>query len=494
MKQKIRFSIQPHPEGNTLLEIRSLESGRWRLVGRQECADGDAASPLLQRMAVPETAAAWLLPNDEVKSFVTAFPRLGRKELQRAVPGWVAREEGGKPADWATVWRPLADGRSGSKSEQEDLYLLYSARECIDRQLAQAAHWGLKPTLMLPPYIVLDQFFRKYGPEADDLEGWNLVFLGHRESFLCISTRESLLLTRPLPVDLSDGADPREYLGRLVTEVDRSVSFARQTEQNPNIERMIVCGDQRRCGDLVELMAKELSMPAIAWNLDDHFEDVDAREAPELRLALLAATLAGDPSVLHLGPRAGRQFLSRRGRRHALVASGALGLALIPLLMVGGWITGRVQDNYLDRARTRMSMVIDQAQAAQDQYWTQRVLLARQMRMNRFLEKNPDYETVLLRIADLTPQQVIYEDLRIREQPDGRIFVELEGAASAGTAAEAQRSFLALRKALDDCDFLSGGEPDQIEILGRNGRDRQMNAAVFAMEYQLLRPEAQRRG
>lgn len=494
VKNSRTYGILPRSEGSTLVEVQTVAADRWQLMAREESSTEAGSRQLLQRMRDAEATVAWLLPNNEVKSFVATFPRLGRKESQRAISGWVAREEGGAPADWAVQWRALRGDHSGARADTQEIFLLYSAREFVDREVARAAEWGLKSQLMLPHYAVLAQFFRKYGPESGDLAGWNLVFLGHDESFLCISTRESLLLTRSLPVDLSEGADPNEYIGRLATEIDRSISFARQTEQNPDIQRVIVCGDQQRSEQLVSHMAHEISVPATFWNLDDHFEGVDFWEKPELRIVLIAAVLAGTGGEGSLGPQAGRQLLGRTGRRRALVGAGALCLGLVPLLVAGGWVTGRVQDTYLDRARSRMEQVADEARAAEQSYRTQRVLLARQQRIRRFLDKNPDYQTVLLRIADLTPREVVYRDLRIRETADGRIFLELEGAASAKTAAQAQRAFLDLRSALAGCEFLSGGEPEQVELHGEGEAGRPPHSTVFAMEYQLLRPDMKREG
>lgn len=495
MKPENTYCVQPHPGGFSVLEVGPAGDGRWRLLGREELDPGASlCAELAKPMQTPETPIAWLLPDDRVKSYISTFPRLGRKELARVVPGWVAREEGGTAAEWVLDWRILTGGRFTAQDQQQELHLLYAAREVIDTAASRAAALQIRPTLMLPPFVVLDQFFRTHGPGAGDLSAWNLVFLGDRVSFLCISMRETLLLTRTLPLDLSGGSDPTEYLGRLATEVDRSISFARQTEQSPEVQKVLVCGDAKRATALVERMDRELSTPAEVWRLDELFEGLDPRDEPELQLALLAAVLAGTGCDYDLGPHSGRHLLGRRGRRRAVVAAASFGVTLLPVLIVGSWITGRVQDAYLDQARVRLAEVSQEAQIAEDRYEIQRILLARQTRINRFREKNLDYEAVLLRIADLTPDPIVYDDLRIRELPDGRVFIELEGTSSARTAEAAQQAFLELQDALGRCDFLSGVEPNRLEILGENGRDRALNSTVFSMEYQLLRPEPGRKG
>jgi len=103
--------------------------------------------------------------------------------------------------------------------------------------------------------------YRRYGLKDESLEGWNIVFVGKDDHFLCVSTPSGMLITRPLPADLSEGENSEEYLDRLATEVDRSIFFARQTEFNPNIERIVVCGDSELAQNLVERLKDETSVP-----------------------------------------------------------------------------------------------------------------------------------------------------------------------------------------------------------------------------------------
>ena len=126
---------------------------------------------------------------------------------------------------------------------------------------------------------------------------------------------------------------------------------------------------------------------------------------------------------------------------------------------------------------------------AEEIYYTQRILLAQEARMNRFTGKNPDFQSVLLKIAAITPEQVVFDDLRIREMPDGRFFLKMDGAATADSAERAHQAFLALLQSLDDCDFLAGGgEPRKLEITGARRDKTNLKSTVFSMEYQLLPP------
>jgi hypothetical protein len=490
VKDKRGYAINHQPGSTTFLEVIAGQTGRWR-VSNLETTSGDTAPPasVAKAMADPIASVNWLLSNESAKTAIATFPRLGRKELPRALAGWVAREEGGKPNDWSLSWKSLAETGGGSSATHQDVFLLYTNRETVDDELGRAGEWSIRPRCMLPSFMILDQFYRRFGPEASDLGVWNLVFLGRKENFLCISTKESLLLTRPLPMDLSEGSDHEEYLGRLATEVDRSVSFSRQTENSPEVEKIIVCGDPELVGDLVAIMDKKLATPAIAWDLKSLFEGEEIPDDPDLALLLAAAALSTENSPYNLGPKEGRKLMGPRARRRSLIAAVAVAGALVPILLIGGLATTRIQDTYLHRARSRVAESAEKAKLAEDSYLSQRILLAQEVRMHRFTGKNPDLQSVLLKIAAITPKQVVYEDLQVRELPDGRFFLHLQGAATAKSAEQAQQAFLNLLHSLENCDFLAGGgEPRQLEITGFQQQEIDLKSTVFSMEYQLLPP------
>lgn len=496
MKEQSGFAIQQHPDETTFLEVTASAADRWRVSAHEtDHAGAGPSSGLAKSLAEAREQALWILPNDEVKTALATFPKLGRRELARALPGWIAREEGGAPEDWVLDSKAVAGQAGRAATEQQDIFLLYTSRRVVENTQARAADWKIPSPGLLPGFMILDQFFRNHGPESSTLGVWNLVFLGRRDNFMCISTREHPLLVRPLPADLSEGKDRLEYLGRLTTEVDRSVSFARQTENSPQVERIIVCGQSELAHDLVRHMEQEMATPAQVWDLQSHFEGVYDRQDPDLLLPMAAAALAFGERQFNLGPKQRREWPGPRARRRILLGTGTAAAALVPLLLVGGLVTLKVQDAYLLEARGRLPEATANSIRAGDVYQAQRILLAREVRMNRFVAKSPDFQSVLLRIAALTPAEVVYDDLRIRERPDGRYFLQLEGTAVAGTAQQAQQAFLTLLASLNECDFMAGaGEPKQMKIAGAKRDNRPVKSTFFSLEYQLLPPRTREEG
>ena len=478
------LSIDVRGEAIVAVAATGGHGGHWQLDALQTVSTGQRpGSALASALAETDRRALLLLPNDRAGTAVTALPRLKAAELKRAVAGWVARETGTKPEETAVSWRSLPVRGGGGRTQ--DVFMVHARREELRRQAAAALPWGLKLEQALPLCLVLDEFYRLAGPDAGALRSWNLVFVGGSTNFLCVSTAESLLLVRPLPGDLSQGERPDEYLDRLATEVERSVFFARQTEASPEIERLVVCGDPTLAGGLVARLDRDSSIPAVHWSLPDHFT-YERPLPPDLMLPAAAAALAcGDLRYNLLGDTR-RRVLGTRGRRRLLVAGTATGAALLPLLLVGGLVTARVQERYLLDARTHLDEARERADAAATVYARERLLLSREDHILRFTASERDLEGVLKRLAAVTPPEVVYLDLQVLDRGD-RVFLHLAGESVAPALADAQRAFMQFQAALDGNPALkSRGEPRRLEIFEKDDKGVERKKVEFGLEYEVV--------
>lgn len=490
MKQKRGYSVHGTGQSRLVVEVGREAKGRWT-VGRFERLAGGAAptAALARAMAGAPGSVAWMLDDTEARTTVFGLPPLKGRALERAAAGMVARAEGGSPDDWvlgcqALGARPTA--QAGPEAGRlHDVFVVHAARSLVDGHLASAAAWGVRPGVMLPSHVVLDQLFRRHGPGAGAHEAWNLVFIGAESSYLCISTREHLLLTRRLPQDLSHGADPDEYLGRLATEVERSIFFARQTERSPQVEQIVVCGDHDMAPRLVERLLQQGLAPARYWEIESLFVWGAAAPGPDDLPAVAAALLACEGVTLNLLGGQPRGAVSAASRRRALVGVGAFGLASVPLLLIGGLLTARVQGQYLDRARVRLGEAQELAAQAEEAYRLQRVLLARENRIAGFQAARPDLESVLRRMAVLAPPTVTFKSLRLEKGEDGAARLRIDGESAAASGAEAQAGFVAFLDALRACDFvIVDGEPRRMHIKpveSRVGDER----TIFSLDLRL---------
>lgn len=479
------LSLDIRGEAIVAVAANGIQAGPWRLEALQTVSTGQRpGTALTAALAEADRRALLLIPNDRAGTAVTALPRLKSAELKRAVAGWVARETGTKPEETAVSWRTLP-ARSGGGGRTQDVFMVHARREELRVQAAAALPWGLKLEQALPSCLVLDEFYRQVGPDAGTLRAWNLVFVGGNTNFLCVSTAESLLLVRPLPSDLSQGERPDEYLDRLATEVERSVFFARQTEASPEIERLVVCGDPGLASGLVHRLDRDSSIPAVHWSLPDHFES-ERPLLPDLMLPAAAAALAcGDLRYNLLGDTR-RRVLGPRSRRRLLVAGTAAAAALLPLLLVGGLVTIRVQERYLLDARTHLDEVRERADAAATVYARERLLLSREDHIRRFTDSERDLEGVLQRLAAATPPEVVYLDLQVLDRGD-RVFLHLTGESVAPALADAQRAFMKFQAALDSNPILkSRGEPRRLEIVEKDDKGVERKKVEFGLEYEVV--------
>ncbi len=469
----------------TAMGVSRLSHGRWRIENlEQNQAVGGPSSTLARDLVKNPERLTMMVPGAEVRTSLISLPKLKKKEMGLAVTGWVAREESAAQDEWCVSWRERRDDSQADEKKTKDIFLLYAPREDVDQQLALTEFWGGKPQRMLPDYMILDTMFRRYHQQAKNLAAWNIVFLGKDEHFLCVSTPAGLLLTRPLPADLSDGSDVSEYHERLATEVDRSIFFARQTEFNPDIQGIIVCGDSELAHGLIEKLKEETSVPAEYWNLTDCFEWEGGEFNSQLILPAMAAALALKKSDFNLLPKQSRALLGPVARRHLVLAASTTAVTMVTILMVGGFITAKVQDRYLDRARRQLEQASGRAHEAAEIYKAQRVLMTKEDHMATFVQNDTDYASVLLHLANLTPGQIIYKDLRLKKTNDQQLVLYLSGESKADTVAQAQQSFLDFQGALKTSGMLVAvGEPRKLVISTKSIHGVAVKKVEFSMEY-----------
>lgn len=490
MKSKRGFSVHRQGDAHLAVEVRREARGRWTVGHFERVAVGAAPTSALARALSREPAAvAWLLDDGEARTSVIGLPPLKGRALERAVLGSVVRSDGGAAESWVVGCQLLSQrttGPAGGDGQRlNDVFVVQAARSIVNEHLAVAAGWGVQPGIMLPAHLALDQLYRRFGPEHGEHEAWNLVFIGKSASYLCISTRENVLLTRRLPQDLSQGADPEEYLGRLATEVERSIFFARQTERSPHVERIIVCGDHVMAPRVTERLQQQGLAPSLYWEIESLLVWGSAAPQADDLPVVAAAVLACEGVPFNLLGAGTRHAMSAANRRRTVVGVGAVGLAAVPLLLVGGLMTSSIQGQYLGKARGRLQDAQERAARAEAAYQAQRVLMARENRIAEFSAARPDLESVLRRVAALTPPSVVFKSLRVQEGEPGRLRLRIEGESTAPGGTEAQAGFVAFLEALQACDFAAvDGEPRRLHIKPGDG-EAQVERTIFSLDLDL---------
>jgi hypothetical protein len=486
MSNGIGYGLSRRGDEQRIVAVETAGSHGWRLAASHERA-GDRAWPadLMRDLGRAGKRTAWILPEEDITCSQTAMPRLKSGELVRAIHGWVARQEGGAPEDWTVSWRTFS--LQGARSEVQQVAMVYGHTADIDGHAAAAAGMGAEPGLMLPPSLVLDQFFRAAVPETASLNVWNIVFVGGRTNVLCVASQDGLLLTRPLPGNLS-GGDRDEYVERLATEVDRSVFFARQTAGSPQVDAIFVLGDPQLASALQTKLNATGSVPCRHWLLDAAVAGVGPDVDADAQLLIMAAALATTSPQHNLAPGARGGWLSEKARRRLLVAGGALAAGVVPLLIVGGLVTGRVQDSYLEQARNDLARATVRAERAAGVYERQRLLLAREEHLNRRAASPSALEAVLHDLAAAAPGAIRFRELQLLRRDDGLV-LQLTGASRAGEVADAQAAFMAFQDAVAGLPTVRPlGEPRQLQIGEVDDKGSIEQAVVFTMECKLEPP------
>ncbi len=487
MNTKLGYSIRYGEKSMVAMGVSSLEHGRWRIENlEQNQTSAGPSSSLIKNMVNNPEGTIMLTSGSDARTALITLPKLKKKEMALAAAGWVAREESSAPDEYCVSWRERKGENKSENKDTKDVFLLYAPRADVDQHLAQVKVWGAKPQRMLPDFMILDGMFRQFHPQAQKLAAWNIVFVSKEDHFLCVSTQSSMLLTRPLQADLSDGTDAAEYYERLATEVDRSIFFARQTEFNPDIQGIVVCGDPEVAEGLIEHLKQETTISAEYWDLGSCFELESGKLEPQLLLPAMAAALALKKNPYNLLPEQPRVILGQDARRRLVLATTTAAVAMVPILLVGGLITSNVQNRYLDDAHRQLEISVVRADEAADVYKAQCVLLDKERHIAEFSENDADYAAVLLHLANLTPHQIIFQDLRLKEANDGQLVLFLSGESKADSVTEAQESFLEFQHALQASALLvAAGEPRKLLINTKHIKGVTVKKVEFSMEYQV---------
>lgn len=465
MSKRTGICIRQDGHGRVGVSVSPVGPG-WRVNELDRSTpDGQLTKNLLTAAKKSGSPVTWLLPDAEVSLAHLNMPKLRAKALKRAFLGGLARDEGGKPENWCVTWKQLAKPAGRGTQTSFPHILHYAARDVVERDLAVARAWGVDVQRMLPGHLALDLFYRTHGPDHGEHAVWNLVFVGQQQHFLCVATSDAQLMIRNLPANLSGDEDIKEYLSRLATEIERSAFFARQTEHSPEVEKIIVCGDPNFAAPLVDVLGESSSIPAIHWPIEDMFHWGSNEQNADDLVALAGAVLSLQKIPFNLLPDRGQLHLSRGARRKMLIAATTCATAAVPVLLVGGLVTARIQGTYLERAQARLAEAQTKAGQAEKAYEAQRVLLSREDQIRHFARSRPDFESVLLRLAALTPTEITFKDLQIREQEVGRFRLRLHGESRSATGARAQSAFLEFLAALDGSRFLQRqGDPRVMQI------------------------------
>ncbi len=487
MSMKMGYCIRYQGDEIVAVGVSRLEESRWRVdhLELNQAAAGPSAA-LAKAMTKNGATFTMLTPGGEVRTALVTLPKLKTKQMGLAATGWVAREESSAADQWSVVWnkRERPDGKT--KPDQTEVFLLYAAKEFVAAQLAKARQWDGKPTRLMPNFLALEAMYRHCGPGSKELEGWNVVFVGKKDHFLCVSTPSGLVMNRPLPADLSEGTDDEEYLDRLATEVDRSIFFARQTEFNPNVQRIIVCGDTILARGLVERLKDETSVPAVFWDVADMFEYEGDKRDSNLLLPMMAAAMTYTKSCSNLLPPQSRTLLGPVFQRRLVLAGSTAAAVVIPLLVVGGFLTSNIQDHYLEKARLQLEQARVRADEAAQIYIAQRVLQAREEHIAAIRQSDQDHAQVLLHLASLTPEEITFKDLRLKETRDGQLVLLLSGESISDLVEVAQQSFLDFQGALNSSQWLQAmGEPRKLAIVAENEKGKKVKKVEFSMEYRV---------
>jgi len=462
--------------------VTPLGDQRWSLDTVVTQPSGSPADNLL-----------WIVPEDLAHHSIFSLPPLKGRELKRAVLGWVAREAGGIPEDWDVSWNSLSPLTDNSGKTRNQISALYARGAELKEALAAEPDLTQTPRHALPPSMVLDHFYRHSGNSPCDEAIWNLVFLSKDENFLVISSQESQLLTRGLPNDLSEGAEREQYLDRLATEIQRSSFYIRQGDQSPEVQRIVVTGDPDLAPKLVARLSTDDGTPAHFWDIRDSFDLQDQPIGPEFMISLAAAALPLAPLPFDLMPRAKRTLFSPLIKRRALVGAGALGAALLPILLVGSAVTARIQEDYLEKARVRHGQALFEAEEAAGIYRDHHLMLSRRDHLKSFQANRPDLESILLHLGTMAPQEINFRDLRVSEQADGSRRLVLTGESVAPTSSRAQDAFLEFQDILSRSPYLHGfSEPLELQINGSSKPGHTQRRTVFKMNFEIITDTGER--
>ncbi|HRX51941.1 MAG TPA: hypothetical protein P5571_11290 [Candidatus Krumholzibacteria bacterium] len=485
MRPSTTYGMRICDLGLCWLALERRDRLAWRLTERDRVpVEVLESKRLIRGLSKTLRKGAGVLPGSAVKTAVVRLPRLRGKELRAAALGWVAREEKLPAERLAVTWRVLDDAEAGA--ETLNVFLAYALRDVVDAAMAQFGRVELEPELLLPDFMILDQCLRTLRPELNELSAWALVHLDQRDSFIGITMNGSPLLHRALPKDLSDGAEPEAYVGRLATEIHRSLSFARQTEQSPNIGGIFVSGDPA----LTDLLAAELRdsqpVPVTPWSLDAWVDTGGEVLPPRATVPMAAAILTSlKERPYNLLPERSAFYVPPARRMRLAVGATAAVAAALPLLTAGALLQETMSERRVESARRQLEMCRPAIDAAMDADRRYRLSLAREDVIATH-GRHAGLEQVLLDVARRTPPQISFESLELVPRGDGLV-LQLVGESADDRHAVAQQAFLDFVAALDACERLDRTPlPGRLVIDEVDAEHGVRKRVDFSLEYRVI--------
>ncbi|MBN1164262.1 MAG: hypothetical protein JXB45_06765 [Candidatus Krumholzibacteriota bacterium] len=490
MKQRVGYSMDLNAEKALVLKIRDgREKNSYTVEWIERLSPAAAPSgPVLRELSRPRIRLVQTLTSAQVTLLTARLPDMKTSAMANALQGIVVREKGGSFGDWVIDFKanPEKDGKRHSEYKNR-VTALYTPQDLVRKLYGAAREWGWEPTGMFPGYLALEQFLRFHQPEMVNADGWSLVYLGEGDRFMCVGNRQSLLFARGLPEDLSQGREEEEYFERLMTEIERSTFFAKQTDDQMVVDRIIICGKPSLADRLAERMTGRFPERITRWKPEDLFYIRQGEESWKYTLCLVAAAVSLWGPQYNLLPPEAKGGRARKIRRYALLAAGVWGVAVVPTILGGGLWTTRVQDKYLRNTEAaHRAWLNDRAESATTAYIHGHALRDCQGNLDRLVNSHPELDRLLMEVARRTPPGIVFEKLDIVDGSDHRFHLILRGRSMARDGARAQRNFLRLMESLGRCALLEEfKEPSRLEIAGTDDDDRAGSQAAFTLEYMI---------
>jgi hypothetical protein len=481
---KTRSAASISFQGDTPAGVRIATSDErpYRIVSLTVGESG--AAPDARELAGAAGRVCLVLDGDDAQHIVVPLPPMAAKLLPTALRGVIVREKGGVASDWIADAVALPERDAQRHGTRRDYSTVFARVDLVRQHLGRAHALGVKPTLARPNYALLDELYRKHRPADPNLQGWNVVHVGRAARFVCVGEPGGLLFSRPLPEDLSRGTEAEEYINRLATEVERSNFFAHQAERGLHVGQIAVCGDADLADALAVRLAEASDTPVLRWRPEDLFVWPDGQARSDLTLLLAGAVAGLDRNGAGLIP---GEFRPHRGRafgRYAqLVTTTGLGTA-VPLLLAAGLWTESVQRDCLHALDRLDERLAQRAEVTAGAYYENRALAARDSSLERYGRPAIDIESLLRDVAARTPEAVLYTDLTLREEPDGRYRLLLSGESHGRDGQGAQEVFLELLASLQESAMIvPAAEPSFLELGAREDISVGGSRVAFSLEY-----------
>jgi hypothetical protein len=425
------------------------------------------------------------IPNEQVSLMTVTLPNMKAKSQNTALQGLVVREKGGSFGDWVIDFNMVSGSQQGNvPGKHVSITAAVVKKEAVEKYYADAEQMGCYPRGMLPGHLALEQLLRHHGPVLESDGAWNLVFIGNKNQFICVGDNNDLFFSRNLPQNLSGSAGEDEYIERIAMEIKRSNFFAQQKERNIPVRRIIISGEPEKADKLVENLINQTEQEIIRWHPEEIFITDDKTILWEYTLNLAVAVTAFHQPRYNLMPPRAKHKSGKRIRHYSTLAAVVFGAAAVPVILIGGLLTSRVQGDFLQGAKAQLNTLHSRAGRAAESYLLNRALRDRQENIDKYECAQPELAPLLKSIAERTPGNIIYNSVEIVSENDDRFRLVIHGQSIARNGEQAQRIFLQFLDSLNACPHLQEfKEPENLEISGEDGGNMQLSRVTFALEY-----------